>query len=145
MTVQRHKNSCSNLWLRSSSSCFEKKHLFTCPSTSQGKNKQNKTPEITCYKPPQHMGISACSVKCQSSSFHFWSFWQLIPLMCLLPSPSLSSLTSQMPKASTVHYWITKHSNLFALRCQQKQCSDNHVSSKSLYLKKDQKKKTHIA
>lgn len=58
------------------------------------------------------MGISACSVKCQSASFHFWSFWQLLPLMCLFPSSGLSSLTTQMPKASSVHCWITKHSNL---------------------------------
>lgn len=45
-------------------------------------------------------------------SFNFWSFWQLIPLMCLFPSPRLSSLPSQMPKASTAHCCITKHSNL---------------------------------
>lgn len=78
----------------------------------KGKTEQNKNPEMTHYTPPWHLGISACSIKCQSSSFHFWSFWQLIPLMCLFPSPRLSSFPCQMPKASTAHCCITKHSNL---------------------------------
>lgn len=52
------------------------------------KTEQNKNPEMTHYTPPWHLGISACSIKCQSSSFHFWSFWQLIPFNVLYsPAP----------------------------------------------------------
>lgn len=68
MTVQRHRNSCVLICdLDLVPSALRKSIYSHALQLPKGKNKQNKTPEMTYYKPPWHSGISACSVKCQSS------------------------------------------------------------------------------
>lgn len=72
-----------------------------------------KKTEVTYDKLPWRMGIRVCSVKCQSSSFQFWSVWWLIPLQ------------RSHAQSPAVHCWTTSVLELCCQWLKNPQCHQN--------------------